>query len=223
MSPLFSTKCSKGDKIILNENDKYVSNDGELCQIFCDYFSNIISELQIPRISKNISNVTDITDPVLAVIIMFQDHPSIKNIREKNFKSVFSSTHTNEIEVKHYIRGMNIHKTCQLKDIPTRIIKMNSDIFANFICLHFNYCIDTGEFPQEFKNADIIPVHKKNEKSDKTNYRPVSILPNLSKIYEKLIYDQLYDYFDKILLPSQCGFRKQSHEIQPRKVSYFVK
>ena len=75
---------------------------------------------------------------------------------------------------------MNVHKTCQLKDIPTEIIKMNSDIFANFIFLHFNYCI--GEFPQEFKNADIIPVHKKKEKSDKTNYRPVSILPNLSEI-----------------------------------------
>ena len=103
---------------------------------------------------------------------------------------------------------MNVHKTCQLKDIPTKIIKMNYDIFANFICLHFNYCMDTGEFPQEFKNTNIIPVHKKEERSDKTNYRPVTILPNLSKIYEKLIYDQLYDYFDKILLPSQCGFRK---------------
>ena len=103
---------------------------------------------------------------------------------------------------------MNVHKTCQLKDIPTKIIKMNSGIFANFICLHFNYCIDTGEFPQEFKNADIIPLHKKKEKSDKTNYRPVSILPNLCKIYERLIYSQLYDYFDKMFLPSQCGFRK---------------
>ena len=103
---------------------------------------------------------------------------------------------------------MNLHKTCQIKDSHIKIIKMNSDIFANFICLHFNYCIDIGEFPQEFKNADIIPVHKKKEKSDKTNYRPVSILPNLSKIYEKLIYNQLYDYFDKILLLSQCEFRK---------------
>ena len=99
MSPLFSTKCSKCDKIILNENDKYVSNDGELCQIFCDYYSNIISELQIPSISENISNVTDITDPVLAAINTFQDHPSIKNIREKSFKSVFSFAHTNEIEI----------------------------------------------------------------------------------------------------------------------------
>ena len=100
MSPLFSTNCSKNDIIILNENDKYMSNDGELCQIFCDYFSNIISEHQIPSISENISNMAYITDPVLAAINMFQDHPSIKNIREKNFKSVFSFTHTNEIEIK---------------------------------------------------------------------------------------------------------------------------
>ena len=76
-------------KIILNENNKYLSNYSELCKIYCDYFSNIISELQIPRISENISNMTDITGPVLAAIIMFQDHPSIKNVREKNFKSVF--------------------------------------------------------------------------------------------------------------------------------------
>ena len=80
----------------------------------------------------------------------------------------------------------------------------------NFICLHFNYCIDTGEFPQVFKHADITPVHKKKEKSGKTNYRPVSILPNNSKIYQKLIYNQLYDYFDKILFPSQCGFKGYS-------------
>ena len=75
---------------------------------------------------------------------------------------------------------MNVHKTCQLKYIPTKIIKINADIFANFISLHFNFFIDIGEFLQEFKNADIIPVHKKKEKSDKTNYKPVSILSNLS-------------------------------------------
>ena len=77
---------------------------------------------------------------------------------------------------------MNVHKTCQLKDIHTKIIKINVDIFANFICIHFYYCIDVGEFPQAFKHADITPVHKKKEKSDKTNYRPVSILSNIPKI-----------------------------------------
>ena len=51
-------------------------------------------------------------------------------------------------------------------------------------------------------------MYKKNHKREKENYRPVSILPNLPKIYEKLMYNQLYDYFDNILFPSQCGFCK---------------
>ena len=51
-------------------------------------------------------------------------------------------------------------------------------------------------------------IYTKNSKCEKENYRPVSILSNLSKIYEKLMYNQLYEYFDNILFPSQCGFRK---------------
>ena len=54
----------------------------------------------------------------------------------------------------------------------------------------------------------VIPVHKKEIKSDKVNYRPVSILPSLSKTYEKLMYQQLYEHFNSILSPNQCGFRK---------------
>ena len=104
---------------------------------------------------------------------------------------------------------MNVHnKTSQLKDIATKSIKMNTYVFAHFICLHFNYVKDIGEFRQVFKDADIIPIHKKKEKSDKTNYRPISKLLNVSKIYEKLIYNQLYGYFANIHLPSECGFRK---------------
>ena len=77
---------------------------------------------------------------------------------------------------------MNVHTTSQLKNVPTKTTKVNADIFANFICLHFNYCKVIGDLWQEFKSAEIIPVHKKREKSNKTNYIPVSILPNLFKI-----------------------------------------
>ena len=68
---------------------------------FFGYFSNIFSELQIPSVSGNISNVTDITDPVFAAINMFKDHPSINNIKAKKFKLVVSLTHTNET-IKNY-------------------------------------------------------------------------------------------------------------------------
>ena len=71
--------------------------------IFFGYLSNIISELQIPSISKNIS--IDITDPVLAAINMFLDHPNIKNIRAKNVKLVFSLTSTKKIEIKKLLEA----------------------------------------------------------------------------------------------------------------------
>ena len=100
------------------------------------------------------------------------------------------------------IQNLNAKKSCQTSDTPTEIIELNSDIFSNLIYKHFNYCIDKDEFPNDLKHADIVPIYKKNNKCGKENYRPVSILSNLSKIYEKLKYNQLYKYFDNILLPS---------------------
>ena len=103
---------------------------------------------------------------------------------------------------------MSIVKACQKDGIPTKAIKINKDIFAGFIAKGFNNYVDVGVFADDLKHADVTPVHKKKDKSDKINYRPVSIFTNISEIYDKLIYNQLYDYFDDILSPSQCGFWK---------------
>ena len=61
-------------------------------------------------------------------------------------------------------------------------------------------------FPSNLTTADILPTHKKKDKSDIANYRPISILPTLFKIYERCMYDQIYKYFDHILSKYQCGF-----------------
>ena len=58
------------------------------------------------------------------------------------------------------------------------------------------------------KYAEVTPIHKKDDKTDKENYCPISILPNLSKVYEKLMYNQIYPYFQTIFSKFQCGFRK---------------
>ena len=68
--------------------------------------------------------------------------------------------------------------------------------------------MNKGVFPNELKQADIKPIYKKESRNEKENYRPVSILPNLSKIFERCMYDQLKDHFDKLLSKYQCGFRK---------------
>ena len=77
-------------------------------------------------------------------------------------------------------------------------------IFQNLIQSLINV-----KFPHCLKQAKVIPAFKKEEKLDKSNYRPVSILPVISKIYERLMYDRMYKYFDQIFPKFQCGFRKR--------------
>ena len=71
-----------------------------------------------------------------------------------------------------------------------------------------NNLINNGIFPDSLKFANITPGFKKDFRTEKTNYRPVSILPNSSKLYERLIYNQLSKFFANILSKFQCGFRK---------------
>ena len=99
-------------------------------------------------------------------------------------------------------------KATQNTDIPVRILKQNSDIFGNYICDFFNECVDKGVFPSILKNANITPVFKKGFRGSKDNYRPVSILPIISKIFEKLLSKQIIIYMDKFLSKYQCEFRK---------------
>ena len=64
-------------------------------------------------------------------------------------------------------------------------------------------------FIADFKVAEVRPFYKNDRRADKSNYRPISILSNVSKIYERFLFSQLYDYFDKnIFSKYQCGFRK---------------
>ena len=73
----------------------------------------------------------------------------------------------------------------------------------------FMSCLRDGTFPDIWKHANVVPVHKKNEKNVKTNYRPISLLPIFGKILEKLIFDSLYSHLvsSELLNPNQSGFR----------------
>ena len=68
--------------------------------------------------------------------------------------------------------------------------------------------MNKGIIPDELKQADIKPIYKKKSRNEKENYRPVTILSNLSKIFERCLYDQLKCHFDKLLSKYQCRCRK---------------
>ena len=98
------------------------------------------------------------------------------------------------------LKDLNVKRAKQENDIPVKLIKENIELFSSVLSRMFNFYIDKISFPNSLKQADITPVHKKDEKNDKNNYRPVSILPSLSKAFEKFLYDQIYAYTDSIKL-----------------------
>ena len=104
------------------------------------------------------------------------------------------------------INKLDGKKACQEYDIPVKLIKSNKDLFSHFIYHSCNNSLFKSNFPSNLKAADILPTHKKKDKSDIENYRPISILPTLSKIYERCMYDQMYKYFDQILSKYQIRF-----------------
>ena len=73
---------------------------------------------------------------------------------------------------------------------------------------HLNQSLVSGEFPHCLEQGNVITVLKKEAKLEKSNYRPVSILPVISNIYERLMRDEMYKYFDQIFSKFQFGFPK---------------
>ena len=97
-------------------------------------------------------------------------------------------------------------------EIPINVLKNCENCFFDLTnCI--NEAIRNNKFPDSLKLSDITPVFKTLDPSDKVNYTPVSVLPLLSKVFEKTIYDQLYEYFENFLSELLGGFRK-AHSTQ---------
>ena len=86
-------------------------------------------------------------------------------------------------------------------DIPAKMLIGTNDIISVHISKMYNDSKNSEHFPNSLKTADITPIHKEKEKTNKKNYRPVSILPILSKLYEGNMNEQISSYVDKILSP----------------------
>ena len=111
-------------------------------------------------------------------------------------------------EIFQEIVCLDASKACQDTDVPTKIIKENANIFTDFIHPSINASINNGDFPSFLKLANVIPVFKKDSKNSKDNYRPISILKNISKVYERILFKQIGTYMDNFFSKFQCGFRK---------------
>ena len=93
--------------------------------------------------------------------------------------------------------------------ISAKILKSCSNTIAQPITDLINFSFDSHVFPKSLKQAQVIPIFKKKKDPlDKQNYRPVSILPTISKLYERTIHDQLTEFFNNVFSPFLAAFRK---------------
>ena len=209
VKPMFSKKCTMKEKITLVKNDEIISDCQPVAELFNKFFANIVKELNLVIDNEFLVNADHIGDPVQNAIKKYKNHPSVKAISVKYDKNTFSFRYVSLDEIKKEIKNLNTMKACQDTDIPTKIVQENSDVLAEFIFQNLNYGIEFSVFPADIKNANITPVHQKDSRNIESNYRPVSILSNISKIYEMCLCNQISDFFEEKFSNYQCGFRKR--------------
>ena len=195
-------------KISLVENDEIIGNNKKISEIFNNFFSGVVAKLNIPKYEDLSINSVNSEDPLENLVIKHKNQPSTRAIRDKSLNTSFSLKTVSQRDIEKEILKLNLAKASQDLDIPTKIIKKNADTFSDILFKEFNKSLEIGKFPSCLKMTNVTPVYRKENRSDKDNYRPVSILLNLSNIFERYLCKQISTFFDDILSKYQCRFRK---------------
>mgnify|MGYP001792074473 CR=1 FL=1 len=205
VKPLFSDKNMSGNKIMICKDEEIISNENKVAEIMNNHFINVTKELNLkpdPAVNENIT-LTEIFDK-------YENHKSVvsinvlHNIPENLF--FFKEITTDELE--KVIKDLNIKKGSLSNCIPAKILKENSNTYILYLKKIINQSIESSTFPSKLKMAEVIPVYKKDDPLEKENYRPISLLSHVSKIFERILFNQISKYIEPYLSAFLTGFRK---------------
>ena len=173
----------------INLDGKSFTTPKDIAEGFNDYFSNIGPDLA-SKIDTSNYNFETYTKTAESEFAAFQP-----------------------VTVSHVCRllhGLSSNKATGIDKISCKIIKIAAPAISDSLTFIFNQALTLSSFPNEWKMARVIPLYKNGQRNIPGNYRPISVLPAISKIMERIMYDQLYNYLTKfeLLSDSQFGFRK---------------
>lgn len=172
----------------INCNGNLLSNEQHIANAFCEYFANVGPDYasKIPK-----SNLM----------------PSYY-MKNKNKNSIFINP-TDPEEIDKIISNLKSKNSSGHDNINSKLIKVLKNELKVPISVLTNKSISDGIFPDIFKIAKVVPIYKCKNKEEVNNYRPISLLPTLSKILEKIYHKRIYNFLQKneILYNSQYGFR----------------
>ena len=181
----------KSDKAAVNElefNGARMTNSTEIVEGFNKCFAEIG-----PELSRDIEEVDTSFDEFV-----------------NQASSCFSFQRVTQLHILSQRNKLCKRKATGLDSVSARLLRECPDLISESLALIFNQSIDTGIFPDEWKSARITPLFKKaGSRSDPSNYRPISIIPVVANVFERIVYDQLYHYLNEndLLSQHQSGFR----------------
>ena len=185
VSSKHSSKTKKLSEIRIGE--QVVTSPIEISEAFNNYFSTI---------GSNLASDIDLTENGPEYYLKPTD-------------SVFSLKTPSIGRVHKLLTKIDEKKSVGLDKIPSKLLKIAADIIAPSLTAILTASINTGIFPNEWKESMVSPVYKSGARNDPSNYRPISVIPVIAKIFERIVYDQLYEYLNNynLLTTCQSGFR----------------
>ena len=129
-------------------------------------------------------------------------------IIKKTNNSLYSVRFSTE-DILQIINNLDSNKVQGHDEISIRMLKICGSSVCRPLQIIYKSCLDRGKFPQEWKKANVVPVHKKNDKQLVKNYRPISLLPICDKIFERILYNSLLNFLNQndLISPAQSGFK----------------
>ena len=166
----------------LDIDGKLISDPKEMSQAFNDFFLH--------------SSEIDTSDASLPPLNKQNTYPDLQEI-------IIS-----EQDVRDVIKNIKVNKAAGPDGISPRMIKMAGDLIVPSLTKLFNKSLQFKQYPSEWKQASVIPIHKKDSKTDVNNYRPVSLTSCISKLMERTVFKHVYNYIreNNIISEFQSGF-----------------
>ena len=201
--PFLSEKISNscGNKIIIKEDNCILSQSQDVADVFNRYFSSV----------ANYDGVPDGVDNLIfrEAIEKHNSHDGIRLIKAKippttefDFKCI------SEDKVFKYIKQLEGNKAVGHDGLSSKFIKLSGKLLAMPLCELFSRCVMSSQFPVDMKLAEISPVFKKIESLLKENDRSVNVRTVISKLFERVLTDQLMIHFDNLLHVHLSAYRK---------------
>ena len=177
------------------------------------YFIQSVQNLEIANyLEENdieITHNSENIDEIDKMISKYDNHPSILKIKENVvIKHLFEFTDMTTEDMSREIQQLDPKKVTCENDMPINMLLKTKDIISGHLADIYNNCKNNNFYPNSLKTADVTPIHKAKEQFLPKNYRPVSLIPTISKLFERNMFNQISSYIENSLSPYLFGYRK---------------